>query len=355
MTSRAGDPTFDVAVIGGGPAGATVASLLAERGLAVLVADAGVLARGAPLERPPEVLPPPALRALAALDLVSALDRDERVARPCLGIRRRWAGDEERSDFLSSPGGRGWIVERPAFDALLATRAKERVAAWWSAVRLSDVKRQDGGWRLLLTSGEGMPRSASVRFVIDASGRSRAVVRRLGIRAERTSYLVARPVTWQEPRRLLEPGWLDVWTERDGWSYGLCDRSGASRAVALRLPDTPRPEGPTGSVLAAGGQLLERCAGAGWSAVGDAAAAYDPITSEGLSHALGGSLALAPAVHAALTGGGDVQLRAYEAAVRATFWHAERGARHVYAAVLPIHPTPFWNHLATMPPRRGEA
>src|SRR5262252_5624549 len=104
----------DVAVIGGGPVGATLALLLARAGRRVTVVEKAVLPRDKPCG---EGLMPSGARVLAAAGVDLAAEGFPRVD----GVRYRLAsGASVRGDLRSGPG---FGVRRLRLDALLAERA----------------------------------------------------------------------------------------------------------------------------------------------------------------------------------------------------------------------------------------
>lgn len=335
------DPVpVDVAIVGGGPAGATLAALLAARGVRVVVIDAGAR-RGPPFE----VLPPTAVPVLEALGLVSELEASPCLASVCLGVVKSWGSVEERHEYLADVGGRGWVVDRRRFDEVLSCRAQRSGAQWLAQTRLKGIAREGAAWRLAVT-GPGGSMILRARFLVDASGRGRAVTRRLGIAPERSSRLRA---TWSgagEGLRWDGPCWLHVSTERDAWSYVLRDSQSQLCEVVLSTHAPPIAGGETQHV-AAGAQVLSQCVGDGWAAVGDAAAAFDPITSQGIANALASARALVPAVEAALVGSADAErlLCHYADAVQRTFRNAERGAREVYSTAFRNVGGTFWERM----------
>jgi flavin-dependent dehydrogenase len=64
--------------------------------------------------------------------------------------------------------------------------------------------------------------------------------------------------------------------------------------------------------------LLDQAAGDGWLAVGDAASAYDPISSQGIYKALAEGIGAGTAIAAWLRGDSS-QLQEYDDAIRARF------------------------------------
>ena len=96
----------EIVVAGAGPAGATVARLLAQAGRDVLLLHHD---RGTPGRI--EILPPGAGALVHALGLGPVLERPE-IAIPCLGIQRAWGeSTTHREDFFTHPGGIGHAVD----------------------------------------------------------------------------------------------------------------------------------------------------------------------------------------------------------------------------------------------------
>jgi flavin-dependent dehydrogenase len=68
-----------------------------------------------------------------------------------------------------------------------------------------------------------------------------------------------------------------------------------ARLDAFELEASPR-------VVAAASSRLDRVSGRGWVAVGDAAMAFDPLSSRGLTHALASGIRAGEALDSALAG-----------------------------------------------------
>src|SRR3954469_19007806 len=138
MTRSAVPPTYDVVVIGGGPAGSAVGRLLAKRGHSVLQltrpSDPG---RGLA-----ESLPPSSRKVLAAVGMLDVVDAGGFL--PTTGNTVWWgarAGDIE--GFSAADDAHGYQVFRPAFDQLLLESAAAagvavRQGPFVSRVRLSN-------------------------------------------------------------------------------------------------------------------------------------------------------------------------------------------------------------------------
>lgn len=308
-------PACDVVVAGAGPAGATLARLLALRGLDVVLAD--------PAQRGTErleMVAPSSLSVFAAAGVAVVLD-DPAIALPCLGIRRRWGSIETQTDeFLRHPGGRGFTVNRSAFDMALRSMAEDAGAAAITG-RLCGASRARGRTLCRIATDRGV-RSISARIAVDATGRSAALARRMGAR----HILHERLIASLRSRSAAGDGhlWLCVVDDVGGWSYSL-DGPGRQREIWR----VSRRTAGSGIRVNASAACLSDAAGAGWIAIGDAACAFDPIASQGLFHAI--STALVAAGIILSTEGLTVDAGSlYAGAVHATFAHSERGRAEVY-------------------------
>jgi len=308
----------DILIAGAGPAGATMARLLALRGRRVVLVDPGTRHT----ERL-EVVAPAACRVAEAVGIAQLL-HDASIARPCPGIRRRWgSADIEIDDFLRRPGGKGYVVDRAAFDDALRAMAMD--AGVDGVTGRVVAARREGGGVIVDVQSAARRFPVAAALVIDATGRPSAVARRLGAQRLLRERLVAerRPVDVRQNTL-----WLDVDGRQDAWSYQVLGPAGRREGWTIR-----RSGRRVGRACAdASSALLSRAAGEGWIAIGDAAASFDPIASQGLANALSTALVAAGAVLSSAGLDEDAR-RIYSDAVAATFQHSEAGRAHVYAAL----------------------
>lgn len=317
----------EVAVAGAGPAGAVAALVAARSGRRVVLLDDPRPAR----RRIGESLPGaarPLLRDLGLLPLVEAGHE------PCVGNLSAWGSRElVATDALRDPHGPGWHLDRPRFDDDLRRHAAAAGAVSRRG-RVRTVEAVDGGWRIGFGGGAT---DLTARWVIDATGRHAAVARRLGVVRHRDDGLVAIHA-WAAPRAGDRDRRTLVESAPDGWWYtarlpdghrvvalhvdgeeavamlrtpeGWHERLASTVHVAAAVAGARFPTGPRATD--AGGARLERFAGQGWLAAGDAALSFDPLSSQGLFHALFTGLRAAEAVDAAL-GGEPAAVAAYAA------------------------------------------
>jgi flavin-dependent dehydrogenase len=353
--------SLDVAIVGGGPAGAIVAYLLARAGRAVTVFERSPAWRW----RACGVFSSPAtVTALRRLEVPEAVLA--RVARPVTEMRV-----ETRSGvtFGLTYGGSGRLADsavgfdRSALDPWLLDRAREAGAIVEAGATVSRVVLGGGSRRPAhLTIGAGPHAGVTVEadVVVGADGldsvvaRAAGVARRspLGARLALSFHVVDSESGGRDAARmvLIDDGYVGLAPVPGGrvnvgivlgrtWSEPV--RSRSARAVAHEVVAALPPRGAAldARVLdrIAGvsplGRSVTRRAGAGWLLVGDAAGFLDPFTGEGLHRAIVSAelaartiLAGAPAAR-----GGD--FAAYERGMRTAFGTKDVVTRIVQAFV----------------------
>jgi flavin-dependent dehydrogenase len=319
----------DVVVLGGGPAGSTFALNLAPFAR-VLVIDRRV----APGSRIGECLPAAAFRLLRDMGLEQAFQQHGHLA--CHVSRSTWGGATlVEQDAMRNLDGHGWHLDRDRFDAWLLDVAQERGAAVLRETKLAAACRTGDAWRIELER-QGRPLQVEARFVVDASGRNSSFARQAGATRIAGDKLVCGWIFGTEGG-----GASELHAEADGWWYTSplpggrrllafytdADLPAASSAHsaegliarACRVPDVRRlleaqgfRAGADHGFCAANGAALGPAYGDGWLAVGDAALAFDPLSSQGLFNALYTGLAGAAAAHGHLQGEQDA-LHGYRA------------------------------------------
>jgi flavin-dependent dehydrogenase len=316
----------DIIVVGGGPAGATIARLLALHGQHVTLVDED---NGRPDRL--EILSPFSLQVLDALGLTGLLS-DAVVARPCAGIRRRNSPSSrpEFDDFFYRLGGRGYVVDRAQLDARLRGLAKQ-AGAVLDIGRVNSIERMEGGFSIRVVRKTHTATIQALR-IVDASGRPSFVARRLGARKVVTEKLTAERYMLDkslEPSQA--PVWLDFEPCHGGWIYCTYGPDGRQERWKVRQ-DNVRCDQAMGPCVNASSSWLSKAAGGDWIAVGDAAIAFDPIASQGLANAFSTALVATGAI-VSPEGLGEESAAAYTEAVTATYLNSERGRAIVYSAI----------------------
>lgn len=241
--------------------------------------------------------------------------------------RGAW-GDEEPVErhALADPDGHGWRLDRARFERRLRATALARGATLLAPARPVGLTREDGGWRVRLTA-EGAPRVLRASLVIDASGRGSRLMSAHGAQRKVHDRLVC---AWLRTQTDLPEGITQIEAAADGWWYATSLPRGealvafhtdadlpAARLARDRvaLLNTARALPMLGPLLtatawevaasgycAAHGASLRPPAAHDWVAVGDAALAFDPLSSQGLFNALYTGLAGAETADRLLSG-----------------------------------------------------
>jgi len=373
VTSRR--DTFDVVVVGAGPAGSATARRLALGGCHVALVERTRFDAA----RIGESLAPnvqPLLRDLGVWENFLAVS-----PLPSLGTRSVWGGDAElrTHSHLMSPWGCGWHVDRLAFDRMLAEAARTAGAVLLCGTTLVRCDVATDGWVLTLVERND-DRTKQPRFclrakvVIDATGRAAHLAPWVGAKRLLFDHLVGVATQFNMIQTAHE-GYVMVEATTDGWWYSapmpddrmmimlmtdgdLCRRANlgsapmwfgrlnATRPTRERMARGTHSWGPR--VFSAVSQRLRRPADrAPWLAVGDAALAVDPISGSGVVRALRSACTAAEAALAKLAAQTPNAIEAYEANIdlECTKYLHERAL--YYAIEQRWQRSDFWQRRAT--------
>jgi len=219
---------YDIAVLGGGPAGATAARLLAEWGHSVAL-----------LTRPPgrhslaESLPPSIRKILDHVGVLSLVQNAGFL--PATGNTAWWGDSRGRSENF--PDATGFQVLRADFDRLLLEAAVDAgVARHDGTAARVDL---EGRPHALVEYRNGRPRLLRARFVLDCSGRAGVIARRFRVKDRRLT-TVALSGVWHREGGFAEAEATHTLVEAyaDGWAWSV-PLSKERRHVAFMVD--PRP------------------------------------------------------------------------------------------------------------------
>jgi flavin-dependent dehydrogenase len=261
-----------------------------------------------------ESLPP---NANPLLELLGIREKLSDGHTPAHGTRAVWGSPEPfERDFLFSPHGAGWHLDRLKFEEMLASVAREAGADWRYGWRVVACAGNKSGWSLKVRHSSGEA-ELEADFIVDATGRSRRLARQLGVRQIQYDRLIGTAVLLKtEDHVTHSDSFTMVEAVASGWWYSALLPEGSLMAVYMtdsdliehatlrRLEDwlsllkeaivTSRriDEGNYSPateprIYPAGSARLSRITGERWLAVGDSAAAYDPLSSYGISAAIG--------------------------------------------------------------------
>ena len=339
------------AVIGAGPSGCVAALELARAGLEV-----HLLERGRSWQvRPGETLPPSGKPLLQGLGLWRPFLATKPVESP--GNLSLW-GDEitRATDFVFSPHGSGWHLDRATFDAMLACEAERAGAVLHRGFRVGRIRAIAAGYEVLYVGETGIKRLDVDRLVL-ANGRNGRVAEGTPQR-QRFDRLCACFVLLAQHGRDART-WIEA--ESGGWWYSAPVAGGQvalayltdadllpvgddRRAVVLstRLAATQlmreRQAEAVGKwrVADARSTALEIDARSRCLPAGDAALSFDPLSSGGLTFALESGARCAAALV------GELDPRAYVEWLHTVQQGYQRQRARAYGMERRWATAPFW-------------
>jgi len=352
-------PDCQVLIAGGGPAGAALALRLARLGCDVCVAEGQAFPR-----RHIGVSLAPA--AMPVLDQIGVRDRLE--ATRCCGSEStivHWAG---RTDILPHPPGQaGAQVDRGRFDQILLDEARRAGARLLQPARVVAARRgRSHAWEVEIESG-GRSRTVTTRFLAIAAGRRSA----LGGRRKRLSAPMLALHGFWKAGHAVSPQ-VRVEAAENCWYWAAPLGDGTVAAAVFVDPQHLRgfsslPEAFShllaasrliGPCVAGSPEAVEACsatrdiiepgAGRDFIRVGDACFTVDPLSAQGVLHAIVSGLQGAAVVNTILRRpqDGDAALSYFRARQQeAVARDREIGGRY-YRAQAAFASNGFWTGLA---------
>ncbi len=366
----------DVVVVGGGPAGAAAARLLAAWGHSVVVLTK-------PDSRTPslaESLPPSCGKLFSAVGVSAAVEAAGFLR--SRGNTVWWGSGPPRTESFER-GATGYQVVRRTFDRLMRAEAERagaeiRREVTVRGVTLPPAGDSTGGVRVSAQDARGAPVIVEARSALDCSGRAGVVGRRYRERVAAGGSTLAlvgvwrHDTTWDVP----DDSHTLVETYADGWAWSVPTSARRRYITVMVDPRTTAwdPGGPLGETYAAMlrktthvGRLIAgaRLEGAPWACdasqygarafggtgfllVGDAATFIDPLSSFGVKKALASAWLAAIVVHTRLRRPEReaLALRLYDERERRIFASSRRQAAAFFADISHQNPHPFWTDRA---------
>ncbi|KAG8945333.1 hypothetical protein FRC04_000868 [Tulasnella sp. 424] len=311
--------SIDVIIVGGGPAGcATALSLLKSNPDAtfLVIDDTNPSAY-----KIGESLPPEAIKILQYLSPSLPDQLSQTGHLKCTGNASIWESPEVRESFgMMNPFGYGLHLDRAAFDEMLRKTLVEARPKGIIKGKFTSISKADGLWEIKVDGAK--PDGAEVyrsKWVVDATGRKASVGQKVHAKTiksddvlsfyavfasdstapdnDHRTLIEASPPGWfyssQLPnrRRLVAfhtsgsssaaklarrlPGFLDLLAENSTLIRETIEQNGYS--VEMGDDTWPKATAAGSSYLSPFGSEEDR-----WCAVGDAAMAFDPLSSQGM-------------------------------------------------------------------------
>lgn len=361
-------------MIGGGPAGSTIAALLAERGRNVVLVEK---ARHPRFHIGESLLP----LNLPLFERLGVHEEIRRIGMPKYGAEfvSPWHDKAITFDFANAWDkslATAYQVRRSEFDRILFSNAARRGAQTIEGCRITGVDFQDDGATATARHDDGREEQWQTRFIVDASGRDTFLANKLGIkRRNRKHNSAAIFGHFSGAKRLpgkaagnitvfwFEHGWFWFIPLADGatsvgavcWPYYMKSREREPRqflldTIALCPPLAERLSAATliSPVTATGNYsyAAERAKGRNYVMLGDAFAFIDPVFSTGVFIAMHSAFVAADAIETCL----DNPRRA--AAALRTFDASMRRGPAVFSWYIYRVTTPSLRHMFMNPLNR---
>jgi halogenation protein CepH len=256
--------TFEVVVVGGGPGGSTLATLVAKQGHRVLLLEKETF----PRYQIGESLLPSTVHGVCRL-----LGVDEELASAGFPKKRggtfRWGAKPEPWNFafsvspkISGPASFAYQVERSKFDDILLRNAvRNGVEVRQNCTVLDVVEGADRVTGVSYTDGDGRSRTAYARFVVDASGNNSRIYKRVGGTREYSEFFRSLALFgyFENGKRLPAPNSGNILSAAFGsgwfWYIPLSDTLTSVGAV-VRREDAAKVQGDPEKAL---GALIDEC------------------------------------------------------------------------------------------------
>ena len=322
----------DVCVFGAGPAGAAVAIRLAAMELSVIL-----------LERRSQQKTwggesfTAAIRA--PLEILGCWEQFEHAGHRCIYERQSAWGSEPRVESsIFRLDGPFWHVDRARFDDDLRSAALTRDIPLITYRRLDSIARESDSWHLATDTETQI----HTRYLVDATGRSRALARRLRAKIEFHDQLVGLCSTVPRRENGTEIPSMMLETTSFGWWYAAPTPNGHIVAILTDADLVPAELRRRFRPVAANSAFTHVPSLDGWLAVGDACASHDPLCGWGVHRALTNGILAADAISAFLRRGETKLLEHYRTHCRQEYVRYLKGLAEHYSIERRWPTTPFW-------------
>lgn len=260
--------------------------------------------------------------------------------------RSVWGRDEPvEQDSMGDLDGPGWRLDRQRFERGLRSAVEGRGIRLLAPVHVSSISKTSEGWRAFLSAGA----TIDARILIDAGGRASRIATQTGAMREVADKLAC---AWQYAPLAIPETSGATFTQacREGWWYtaalpggrrilafhsdadlpvmrtrmneGLIGFARQHETLAQEIADADWRAAGEISLCAAHGARLDRVAGEHWIAVGDAASAFDPLSSQGLFHALYTGMRAGEVARAMIAAGSETEEAAQYRSEIDSIWRA---------------------------------
>lgn len=277
-----------------------------------------------------ETLPPSALPLLKSLGLLPLFE--ENALAKTTGYHSAWGSSHvvDHNFYFNRPFQYGLKLNKEQLLLALEALQKEQV---YPFKRLSGINEEVDGMSVTLDDGTKI----AAKFLVDATGRKRVVGKALGIAEKEHDQLMAFSAHLPRIRLPRLPHGVFVESFESGWGIVselseqtsvmtlYTTKSHEAKAGFMKYDCWPELLGdtqylksflsPAEDIKVMGGNAnttrLASCAGKSWLAIGDAAMAFDPLSSHGITSGIYTASQAAEALKNSLESGNSEALDVY--------------------------------------------
>jgi flavin-dependent dehydrogenase len=353
--------TTDIIIAGKGIAGLVLSLLLEQKGIPhVLLGRTGekkVLALG-------ETLPPSALPLLQGLNLLEIFEAN--ALQKTHGYHSVWSSSTvfDNNFYFHHPYKYGLKINKQGLTSSIAQLQQKHLLHFDKQLHITATDKS------ITVSFESNQQPVTIRgkIIVDASGRNRSVLAALGIPTVEHDTLVAfschiariklpklvHPVYVES----FETGWgiVSAINEAENVITLFTNKGNAIQQQLQQYSNWPAilagttylkdflPATPNSKITGAkaGSSRAQAIAGKNWLAIGDAAIAFDPLSSHGITNAIYTAQKAATAIEAYLQNTGEAILKEYDDTLQTIFTQYNTTCRQLYSIEKRWPEAAFW-------------
>ena len=292
------------------------------------------------------------------------------------GTSAAWGSSEaHHNEFIYSPFGYGWHLDRVQFDEFMISEAEKRGVEFMFESHMHSFKRERNRWRI---EGKNSERTIDIAcdFVADATGRKAVFATTQGAKKQVVDKLVGIYQFYKihsEVKQTAHGTFIE--SDTGGWWYSatlpnnylvvaymtdsdLASRNGRKHKASFQelLQKTKHTQKRISNCTAIGtpqlgaahSQILDGIIGDHWLTLGDATMSFDPLSSLGIYKALSGSIYGAYAALDCLKGDSK-GLQKYDQIMRAQYQNYLEKRHAHYSEEKRFEEFPFWNRRLKPP------